>query len=66
MQKILILADQNKIPGRHVIPNGQIVITFQSQFPNVLRIMPVAPKKIGKCWRQLMVNQKFHAVCRTT
>ena len=65
VNEVLILADDNGTLVFGAFPNERIVGGMETQIEDVHGLMPLAGNPSRKRGRELRVNEKVHAGCKT-
>ncbi|MEX2216786.1 MAG: hypothetical protein WD768_21910 [Phycisphaeraceae bacterium] len=66
VQKVFILADQNRLLLARVFPYLAIVRSGHAKINNVIGIVSRVPEKHRESWWKLVVNEESHELTRTT
>ena len=64
--EILVLAHDDQLMLSGVVPDYGIIYLLQSKLANMLSVVTVALKEVGKRRGQLMINEKRHVAWSTT
>ena len=66
VEKILVLADDCAAASARVATDFEIGCPSQADIENMFAIKSAITKKLAQPTRELVVDQKFHVVCKTT
>ena len=65
VNKVLILADNHGMIILSTFPNHRVVGCVKSQVEDMRRLMAFAGNPARQCGRELRIDQKVHAACKT-